>query len=228
MGAGPSTTVSPDRAARVLEAGEWIDSAAKKLNRDDGPGCLADLDRARALDEKTEARAVGTRSMCEMAAGQCQLGKQHAEAWQRENVRLAPEHITKSVEAMAAMYCRGGDMTPRDQLLQAVFELTQGAYMTTKEPAWCSARIAKIRQLSAMVMPRDERDDQVKNAMDVACTAGPTCLGRARDCRAAFNAFAQPDCRIPQNLVKVSDPVARQNALVQGFESVVSDCKRTP
>jgi hypothetical protein len=221
----PVAPVSSDRATRVIEAGEWIDSANKKLNKDDGAGCLADLDRAKALDPKTEARASATRAMCEMAAGKCQAGKQRAEAFYRENTRLAPEMVAKTVEGMASMYCRSGDMTPRDQVLQAVFDLSQGAYMTTKDPAYCSARIATIRKLSPTVTPTDDRDEQIKNAMTVACTAGATCLGRAGDCPVAWKAFTQSDCTIPQNIAKVPDAVERKKALVQAFESIVADCK---
>lgn len=221
----PVAPVSSDRAARVIEAGEWIDSASKKLNKDDGAGCLADLDRAKALDPKTEARASATRAMCEMAAGKCQAGKQRAEAFYRENTRLAPEMVAKTVEGMASMYCRQGDMTPRDQVLQAVFDLSQGAYMATKDVQFCSTRIATIRKLAPTVTPIDDRDEQIKNAMTVACTAGPTCLGRARDCAAAWKAFSQADCVIMQNIAKVPDPVERKKAQVQAFESIVADCK---
>jgi hypothetical protein len=221
----PVAPVSSDRAARVIEAGEWIDSASKKLNKDDGAGCLADLDRARALDPKTEARAAATRAMCEMASGKCQTGKERADAWYRENTRLAPEMVAKTVEGMASMYCREGDMTPRDQVLQAVYDLSQGAYMTTKDPAWCSSRVAKIRKLSTTVSPRDDRDEQIKNALTVACTAGPACLGRAGDCPAAWKAFTQSDCTIAQNIAKVPDAVERKKAMIQAFESIVADCK---
>lgn len=224
----PAPAASGDRALRVIEAGELIDSAMRKLNKDDGAGCLADLDRAHALDAKTEARAAMTRAMCEMAAGKCQAGKQRAETWYRENSRLAPELVAKSVEGVASMYCREGDMNPRDLVLQSVFELSQGAYTTTKDPAYCSARIATIRKLAPQVAPRDSRDDQIKNALVVACTAGPTCLGRAGDCAAAWKAFQQADCPVMQGLSSIADPAVRNKATADSFESVVADCKGKP
>lgn len=214
-----------DRGTRAAEAGDLIDAANKKLNREDGAGCLADLDRARALDEKTEARAAMTRASCEMAMGRCQAGKQRAAAWHRENSKLPPEMIDKTVEGLASMHCRGGDMTPRDQVLQAIFELSQGAYMTTRDAPYCSARVALLRRLAPQVPPQDPRDEQVKNALTVACTAGATCLGRAGDCTAAYRAFEAADCPVAQGIARVPDAVERKKAMVQAFESVVPDCK---
>lgn len=224
----PAPAASGDRALRVIEAGELIDSAMRKLNKDDGAGCLADLDRARALDSKTEARAAMTRAMCEMAAGKCQTGKQRAEAWYSDNSRLTPDLVARSVEGVASMYCRGGDMNPRDQMLQSVFELSQGAYTSTRDPAYCSARIATIRKLSPQVSPRDDRDEQIKSAFLVSCTAGSTCLGRAGDCAAAWKNFQQPDCPVAKGIANIADPAVRNKALADSFESIVTDCKGKP
>jgi len=108
------------------------------------------------------------------------------------------------------------------------FELSQGAYTSTRDPAWCSARIATIRKLSPQVSPRDDRDEQIKSAFLVSCTAGSTCLGRAGDCAAAWKNFQQPDCPVAKGIANIADPAVRNKALADSFESIVTDCKGKP
>lgn len=221
--AEPVSHVSSDRAARVIEAGEWIDSARKRLNKDDGAGCLTDLDRAKALDERTEARAASVRATCEMAAGRCQAGKARAEAWYRENSRLSSELVSNAVEALSSMYCHEGDMTPRDHLLHALFHLQQGAHVTRMDAASCQQAYDTAERLSTVVMPKDDDDTRVKYIDRTLYHQGAACMARAGDCNAAWKLYADG---FPQESLKsVKDEKVKQKILKSTFESMIQSCK---
>ncbi|HEY0134669.1 MAG TPA: hypothetical protein VGB85_11330, partial [Nannocystis sp.] len=112
-----------------LDAQELIESATRKMNHDDGTGCISDLDAydrlapRRKSSDPQNTLAI-TRAQCMMLAGQCDSGKGLLRG-AYENTAAAkwgPEQLERSVEALASMHCRG-KMSPRDELLQGMMSL---------------------------------------------------------------------------------------------------------
>jgi hypothetical protein len=68
----PAEDTVSERAAKLRDA------AQDKADARDGPGCLADVDRADALDDSdaTRAESLALRGMCTMLAGDCKTGKE--------------------------------------------------------------------------------------------------------------------------------------------------------
>src|SRR5690606_9514195 len=93
-------------ARQSAEVGEMVASATRKMNFDDGKGCLADLDQVAAIDPKFDARLAVTRGMCEMLVGRCQEGKQRVARWYQEETNMHPERAMITAESIASMRCR--------------------------------------------------------------------------------------------------------------------------
>jgi hypothetical protein len=191
----------------------------------DGSGCLAELDAYDRLDpwsagpstSVTSSMAM-TRAMCLMLAGQCDAGKTlYRAAMQNSGGAMqGPEMLERSVDAVAGMYCQGSALSPRDELLRALMDLNQGAYMTTKTPGACKAAYDAALRLMPVVQPQGLDDTMVKQGPDIVRMAGPGCLGRAGDCGAAWSAFRS------EWLKKV--PSMDEATLHKTFESVVPSC----
>jgi hypothetical protein len=62
--------MTPEQQARALR-----DSAQNKRKLKDGPGCIADLDRADKIDPQGAKEVLYERSLCLMAAGRCDEGR---------------------------------------------------------------------------------------------------------------------------------------------------------
>jgi hypothetical protein len=114
-------------------------------------------------------------------------------------------------------------MAPRDQLLKALFELQQGAYMTKKTTAACDAAYQTAKKLVPTVKPNDDDDSQVKMAGASLRTTGPSCFAKAGDCDSAWNAWKEA-WKLDPNLSAQSRNL-NDDALRHGFEAVVAKCK---
>jgi hypothetical protein len=199
----PSAT-APDPSACVAAVAEHqrtvaahLDAARAKTGARDGAGCLVELD---AYDKDawsptpstnpTSAMAM-SRAMCMMLAGDCTHGKElYRGAMQSSaGATMSPEMLGKSVDAMAAMYCEGSSLEPRDELLKALMDLNRGAYMTTSTSAACQGEVDTVQRLIPQVKPRDAYDSQVVQAPAILRVAGPECLARAGDCDGAWHVF---------------------------------------
>ncbi|MGH7298066.1 MAG: hypothetical protein ACRELB_24210, partial [Polyangiaceae bacterium] len=80
-------------------------------------------------------------------------------------------------------------LEPRDALLKALMDLSQGAYMSTTTPAVCEGAVDTVERLLPVVKPRNADDSQIVQASAALRVSGPTCLARAGDCGAAWKVF---------------------------------------
>lgn len=215
---GPVQQVPTDPAA----IGELVASANRKMMHDDGKGCLADLDAVAKVDPKMDARMAVTRGQCEMLVGKCQAGKARVAKWYVDEAAMTPERAAQTAEALGSMRCRGGDSTDRDALLRAHFELTDGAYMNKRTPAFCAERIKTVRELLPKVPPKDFDDSQVKGMGQALFYTSAACYARAGDCKAAYEIYAD---LFPKEGVDKLDAATRTKVIRESFESSVERCK---
>ncbi len=135
------------------EARSRYESATAKANAGDGKGCLKQLAALDKLDPKHKSTDPSspfamTRAQCVMLSGKCDAGKgQYRKALEKTNMaQFGPETIDRSVDAYAAMYCKG-KMNDTDALRKALTEMQQAAYMTKKDVQFCDSRYATIKKL---------------------------------------------------------------------------------
>ncbi len=198
-------------------------SASRKMNHGDGPGCLQDLDRLAASDPRQAHQMSMMRGQCEMLSGRCQEGKQRIDAWLSYQQNTPPEQRVRTVEAMAGMYCRGGNMNDRDRLLAAHHQLMQGAYMRQMTSAECQAAYQTARSLMHKVPPRDADDTQISSMPKSLFHTAANCFARAGDCGAARRAFEEGYPQ--QSLANIKDAKTRKDVLDSTFKSMVPRCK---
>jgi hypothetical protein len=221
------------RTEKEHKAQEHADSAREKMNAKDGPGCLAELDQHDKLDPRPEGLSSNVssyysmvRAQCMMLSGKCNAGKVMLRKQQEKasGATMGPEQIDKYVDAIASMNCQGGSMSPRDQMLKALFELTQGAYMTKKTVAQCQQAYDTVKRLLPTVKPNDDDDMQVKQAGFAIGANGPQCFAKAGDCATAYTAYKEslklrPNMT-PEVLARYTEDTYRRS-----FESSVQKCK---
>jgi len=225
--AGPLATVPAGPGADVQEL---IESAMRKMNRDDGTGCLSDLDAydrmvPRRKSSDPQNTLAMTRAQCVMLAGQCEAGKLLLRG-AYENTAMAkwgPEQLERSVEQLASMHCRG-KMSPRDELLQGMMSLSMGANLKRMSVGECDNAYQQVRRNRDKVQPRDDDDHQVVQARRDLYAIAPGCFGRAGDCVRARKVFNEG---FPLDQLKeVKDPKVRADAMTSTFEAMVPKCKR--
>lgn len=221
----PPAPGAPAAAASAGSAdlGELVASANRKMFHDDGAGCLADLDRVAQLDPLLAGRLAAVRGQCEMLAGRCQEGKQRVAAYYRDETNLSQERADQIAEQIGSMRCRGGNSSPRDELLRAFYELTDGAYMNRKEPAFCRERLATVRRLAPAVPPAGPEDTQVDGAKKALFHTAAACLVKAGDCGSAFEAYR--DNFPGEGLSAIKDPAQRASIVRDAFFSSFAQCK---
>lgn len=191
----------------AAEIGELVASATRKMNFDDGAGCLVDLDQIHALDPKFDARLAVTRGMCEMLVGRCQEGKQRVARWYQDETNMHPDRAMTTAESLASMRCREGDSSDRDRLLRAYFDLSDGAYMNKKTVANCKAALDVARALIPKVKPQGPEDSQIRDTPKALFHTAATCFGRAGDCKTAMAVYR---CSTPTSAASRIRPCARR------------------
>jgi len=184
---GPGVATGPAAA----DIGELLGTAMRKMNHDDGAGCLADLDRIDAIDPKQGGRQAATRGQCEMLAGKCREGKQRVARWYQEETNMTPERAQITAEALASMRCRGGDSSDRDRLMRALFDLSDGAYMNKRTPQFCKNALAEARRLIPVVKTRGPDDTQISGGAQALFHTAASCFARAGDCDAAWSTYRE-------------------------------------
>lgn len=209
------------QAARSAEVGDLVASATRKTNFGDGAGCLKDLDRVAQLDSKMDARLAVSRGQCEMLVGRCQEGKQRIARWYETETNMHPERAMVVAESLGSMRCRDGNSSERDQLLRAYFELSDGAYVNKRTVAECNASIAVARKLIPRVKPQGPEDGQIAGGAQALFHTAATCLGRAGDCKAAFNIYSELYPAMPT----VTDQSMRAKIVRDSFDSSIMHCK---
>ncbi len=204
----PESDASLNKAGKVEarldlseEARAHLESALAKANARDGKGCLQELDahdRANPGGQSTDpkANASTTRAQCLMLTGQCEAGKNLARKHLEQTTSglSAAEAQDDSVQAQAALFCQGGDTSPRDRLIGAIVTLQRASSSGgQRDKAQCQSAFDTFQSLAGKVPPKDASDvmlqpstfDSVRYAMI------PACFARARDCETAHRVFVQ-------------------------------------
>lgn len=206
------------------ELSELVVSANRKMMHGDGAGCLADLDRVKALDPTFESQLTLTRSQCEMASGDCQKGKERAIEWYMREQAFTREFAERTVESIASMRCRGGDASDRDRLLAALFDLSDGAYMNKRDSQFCRDRVAIVEDLAPKVKPRDAEDTQITGGLQALFHTSAMCFARAEDCTTAYAYYRRLFPR--EALDAMTDPKLRETTVRDSFDSTIVLCKK--
>ena len=151
--------------------------------------------RAPRGSRRTRARTYAmTRGQCLMLSGQCSAGKvMYRKALEKSaGANMGPEQLDKAADGFASMNCQGGSMAPRDQLLKALFDLQQGAYMQKKTTAACDAAYQTAKRL----VPDGEAERRRRHAGEAGGRraphdARPACFAKAGDCDSAWSAWKE-------------------------------------
>lgn len=225
----PAAAPTAARAAAPPPAGvdvsELVASANRKMFHDDGAGCLADLALVRQADPRAADRLVAIDAQCEMLVGRCQEGKRRLTAYYRDETNLSEERAAAIAEQMGAMRCRGGDSTPRDELLRALYELSDAAYVNKRDPGYCRERVAAVRRLAPAVGAGPE-DAQIAGGTKALFHTAAACFAKAGDCAGALAAYR--DNYPVDALAAIKSPVQRETIVKDGFRSSVPACQGAP
>jgi hypothetical protein len=213
-------------AAGGEDFSDLVHAASRKMNKRDGKGCLADLDRAIAIAPKKADMVLHQRAICTMLAGRCDAGKKIARQALEETMleQWGPEQIDKSVDAYVGMYCTG-EMSDRDRMLQALAELQKGAYMTRKTAQFCEAQHRSIEGLRGKVKPKNDDDTQIANIEQTLHAMVPTCYARAGDCSKAWATYRVLAVRMSPATYAKLDAKHKDSILRSSFDSIVPSCK---
>lgn len=224
-GPGPAAPVFAPPAVPELQAsgeiGELSASASRKMFHDDGAGCLADLERIAKLQPSLDRQLATIRGQCEMLVGKCQEGKKRIADYFVVETNMSPERAAMTAEQMGSMRCRGGNSTPRDELLRALYELSDGAYMNKREPAYCKERVATVRRLGPTV-PAGPEDTAIDGGRKALFHTAAACFVKAGDCPGAMAAYR--DNYPYENLGAVPNPQDRERIIREGFASSFAAC----
>jgi hypothetical protein len=230
---------------RNEKAQAHVDAAKTSSNARDGKACLSELDAADRLDPRPAVVSTNPgsywssmRANCLMMSGQCPAGRQLMRKYMEKNMSgsMGPEAIDTHVDAVAGMFCQGGNLAPRDQLLQANEALRVGS-QTKKDPAYCTQSYDKLKKAAAAVTPNGPDDIVVISARDGdhELTAAH-CLSRAGDCAGAWSMLQKsklssvgaagyknffPHCKdwTPPTTGPTADPAAAQAKAVASLTS---------
>jgi len=165
-------------------------SAMSKLEAGDGAGCLADLDRADALDAseqgRTERGYVG--SQCKMVAGDCAGGRRDLTEFYRatnRDRRQTDAEIARTVDAFAEKRCPTAKQASLEAKITHV-AIQIGDAKERGDVAACRAEREEIERL-VKTAPADQRDDvgglltRVVDCLDE--------LGECDEARATFRRY---------------------------------------
>ena len=184
---------------RSEKAQGHIEAAGAKSSARDGKGCVAELNAADKLDPRPAVVSTNPgsswsymRGSCLMMAGQCPAGRQLVRKYMEKIMSSqGPEAIDTQVDATAARYCQGANLSAREQLLQANEAMRLGS-QTKKDPAYCNQSYDRVKKASAAVTPNGPDDMMIISAQSTDQEmAAAHCLSRAGDCSAAWTMFSK-------------------------------------
>lgn len=208
------------------DVADLVAAASRKMNHGDGEGCLADLDKVAALDPKMDERLAVTRGQCEMLVGKCQEGKERIARWYEVETAMTPERAAITAEQLGSMRCRGGNASDRDKVLVALFNLSDGAYMNTREPSFCQQNLDVALDLLPKVTPTAGPDDgPITGGAQALFFTAASCFARAGDCKKAFAVYR--DLFPPAGLSAIPE-AQRTKVIREGFDSSITRCTKTP
>lgn len=233
--AAPDTPESLTAAAIVNtkiemseEAQAHVDAAQRKIAAKDGNGCLKELDsydklnpKKKSIDPKVPYAMY--RGQCLMMAGKCDAGKALTRKYFEQTGSMLPEQLDRYAESLAGMYCQG-KMSERDTLLKAIMELQKGAYQGDIGTKACKDAYATLVKLREKVKPKDDEDTQISSAKTHGHHTAAACLGRAGDCKAAFEVYREGEMK-SEWTSRVKDAAQLDTMLKSNFESSVQKCK---
>ncbi|GAC1519691.1 MAG: hypothetical protein NVS3B10_21320 [Polyangiales bacterium] len=212
------------------QAAERFDTATTKMNAKDGKGCLKELDEHDKLDPRPMGLSTNpaagwsayVRAQCLMAAGQCDAGKAlYRKAYlTKSGATGSAEQADKITDATAGMWCQGGKMSPRDQLIAARMEVEAGAWTAKKDAKVCMADFDLVMKLHKTVKPQDDDDDQVKLAVNSMLSAAPNCLAKAGDCAGALKAYRDAS-KVVDDESNKSGWYKNEGSVKSNFESII-------
>ncbi len=219
-----TTPIAADDTREIV--GELIASASRKMMHEDGAGCLADLDRIKQLAPRLDERLAVTRGQCEMLTGKCAEGKARITVWYERELAMTSGRAEKTAEALASIRCRGGNSTPRDRLLVALKDLSDGAYINKRSASFCAERIAIAQELGPQVEPRDAEDTAVSGGLQALFHTGAMCLARADDCSEAYRIFRTGFK--DKGLENLPTEQEREKVIRDAFRSNIPLCRNRP
>ncbi len=199
------------------ETEDLVSSAVRKMHHHDGKGCIEDLDQ---LKDRNPSATMLLRTQCRMLLGHCQEGKKTLARHYVEQTNMSQARAEKTAESVATLYCRDGDSTPRDRLLRAYQELSNGAYLDPRKD--CEQNVQKLRTLAPKVPPRDSEDSVVVHLDRVLYHMGASCHAQAGDCKAAWRTYRD---LYPKELLKSRQPEQRDKLLRDQFTSMIRKCE---
>jgi hypothetical protein len=215
-GGGGADTLGSDLA-------ELGASANRKLHHDDGKGCLEDLDKIKAKAPKLAKTMTALRAQCQMLNGECQAGKRLLAGYYMRELNMTPERAESTAESIGSMRCRGADMTDRDRMLRALWEISDGAFMNQRSD--CEKNIAIVRELRDKVLPDGPDDGQIKGGPRAVFHNGAACLARAKDCAGAWRVWQD---NYPADAMRTLSEAQRREVIESGFRSSIERCKDEP
>jgi hypothetical protein len=164
------------------------------------------------------------RAQCEMLTGRCQGGKQRVAAWYRDQLNMSQQRAESVAESLGAMHCRGGDSTPRDELLHGLHDLYQGAYVESRDSAYCSDRLAIVQRNAPLVKPRGPDDTQVSSLPRTLYHTAAQCYAKAGDCASAWRVFRDGYPKEGAGWASM-DPRTQDTIFRSTFDSMIASCK---
>lgn len=158
----PPASAGASAAASATDTNPLIESAIRKSSAKDGAGCLADLDRAKAIDANADKMRENIRGICEMQAGRCQEGKKRYRKFLSQDAQAATRSasdLDAGVLLAAAQHCSGKDTGPHERAVR----LSQDIETASRKPDQVScARLGS--ELSGLVKKMPARDNYEKGA----------------------------------------------------------------
>lgn len=179
-----SATPPPPPAYEQTPAAQAMalrESAKQKRDNGDGSGCLADLDRAYAMDSQRTNETLYTRALCEMQAGQCEAGKKKYREYLATVVdkerKLTDKVLDERTAAAANTYCTtasGGDISER--ITRATAAITQasarGDTARCEEEATAMAKLIPTLPMPKHLPPRASANTALMFAANCLSAAG--------------------------------------------------------
>lgn len=209
------------QVADPSELSGLVASANRHMNHGRGKECLEALDEVEGLSEEMALHMQVVRGQCEMLTGKCQGGKSRISKWYVEEAAFSQERANTVAESIGSMRCRGGDSTDRDEILRALTELSDGAYMNKRSSKWCKERIDVVRSLKDKVTPEEYDDTQLSGGVQALFYTGAACFARAEDCSGALEVYRE---FFPKDGIKSLPPAEQTKIIDQSFKDSVQRC----
>jgi hypothetical protein len=140
------------------DALKLVQSATRKMQLKDGPGCLADLDRLDAGGQTMPAQNMDmVRATCEMLVGRCDDGRKRFRAWlERSSPGLTPEQLDESARFTSQQSCQGKQRTPVERVETAKNDASDGIHR--KDIDKCTAAAKVLLEECPKIAPTDKNE----------------------------------------------------------------------